>query len=59
MSLAEDAHRVENGIPTGSSGEGIRRQLENGPPYRVVMAIRVRHSAGVVSTVKVALARTP
>ncbi|WP_243770101.1 hypothetical protein [Amycolatopsis acidicola] len=38
--LAADAHRVENGLPTGSSGADIRWQLENGPQYRVIDAIR-------------------
>jgi hypothetical protein len=38
--LAEDAHRVENGIPTGCSGEDIRWQLDNGPQYRVITAVR-------------------
>ena len=38
--LAADAHRVENGLVTGVSGADIRFQLDYGPQYRIITAIR-------------------
>jgi hypothetical protein len=40
VSLHPEATRVEAGIQTGFSGEQIRRDLEHGPQYRVIEAVR-------------------
>ncbi len=37
--FAPDAHRVENGVPTGFSAADLRFQLEFGPQYRIITAI--------------------
>jgi hypothetical protein len=37
--LRPDATRTENGVPTGFSGPQIRRDLRDGPRYRVVQRI--------------------
>lgn len=37
--LYPDAHRTENGVPTGFSGAQIRRDLRDGPQYRVIRRI--------------------
>lgn len=37
--LHPDAHRTENGVPTGFSGAQIRRDLRDGPQYRVIRRI--------------------
>ncbi|MFZ2172659.1 MAG: 3'(2'),5'-bisphosphate nucleotidase CysQ [Rhodococcus sp. (in: high G+C Gram-positive bacteria)] len=38
--LAENAWRVENGQRTGESGAVIRDELENGPQYQAIQAVR-------------------
>lgn len=41
--LHPEAIRTENGVRTGYSGEQIRRDLEDGPQYRVIQRVRDAH----------------
>lgn len=40
VALHPRATRVEAGLPTGFSGEQIRRDLEHGPQYRLIRGVR-------------------
>lgn len=39
--LADGCRRVENGIPTGSSGPAIVRDLDRGRKYRVIRRVEI------------------
>ncbi|MGZ8177160.1 hypothetical protein ACXVUM_04450 [Williamsia sp. SKLECPSW1] len=39
--LAEGCRRVENGVPTGSSGPAIIRDLDRGRKYRVIRRVEI------------------
>ena len=39
--LADGCRRVENGIPTGSSGPAIIRDLDRGRKYRVIRRVEI------------------
>lgn len=38
--FAPNARRIENSMVTGRSGEGLRRDLDRSPKYRIIEAIR-------------------